>query len=652
MSDESNWMKGLEAARNALQILDENIGYLTKYRDETTAEIAQYLRVDKGIELDVDAIRATLTRPYTIIPINEHEAWLIHWRGIKMPIFGWVVSQEPAFIKAKVTRSMDLLTPFPAWMKDELGWKPPAHQAIIDGTHTNISLTEGDETTFKRRYGQFIGGKQEDGTFKIKGGDAWIKLVAALVRDGILPYASTPVAKEHWNPNAKSTIVLKDYQIPVADEFLRTGAVLANLPPGAGKTFITLYILQHFIGRVLILADTTILIDQWRDRIRTYAPNADVTLSTYQGASKYLKEEWDLLVPDEAQRLPANTFSKLAFIKTRYRFGLTGTPWREDERQFLITALSGKPVSIRWSELIASGILRRPRIIIATVSNETEKTKYVKSLLSKRKGRVLIFCDWIEQGQELADALDVPFIHGGTTRKLEKVQENDVCVVSRIGDRGLDLPDLRMVIEVAGAGSAREQFAQRVGRLLHGQFAGEFITVFTPEEAAKYRGRIFGVESELAGEVDIEFIAVGNVAEKEKLKVPKVRSAKSMRRSTLSVTRSVSAQLEENPADEIASLLSLPAINAKITEAKKSVGETTAAFIERVIRYCWDTALSASDIAEGLGIANKGNRSRLNSACKAAAAMGLLIVDADGRYRVNQDEFNRLKVLSGLRKRG
>jgi len=148
------------------------------------------------------------------------------------------------------------------------------------------------------------------------------------------------------------------------------------------------------------------------------------------------------------------------------------------------------------------------------VASDAAKTSYVRQLLAKRKGgRALIFCDWIERGQQIADALDVPFVHGATPRKLERVLESEVCVVSRIGDRGLDLRDLKLVIEVAGAGAAREQFAQRVGRLLHGEFEGEFHTVFTPDEAERYRPRVFGVEAELAGEVDIEFVNGGVIAE-------------------------------------------------------------------------------------------------------------------------------------------
>lgn len=654
----SNWQALIESAESSINNIEQTIAQLSRYRDSATAEIAKYLRVkDSGIELDIEAIQATLTRPYTLLPINEHEAWLIHWRGVKMPIFGWVVAQEPAFLKAKVTRSMDLLTPLPGWMKQELGWKPPEHKAIIDGTRTSLQLTEGDGASFKRKYGKHLGSMRADGTFTIRGGDAWIRLVAALVRDGILPYAPTPVAKEHWNADAQlpdllAEIIAKkqrdagaDYIFRAVKEFREKGAVLVNYPPGTGKTLTTCAILNHFRGRVLLLADTTMLIEQWRDRLKKFAPDANVTLSTYQGAGKYLQEEWDLIIPDEAQRLPANTFSKLAFIKTKYRLGLTGTAWREDDRQHLIVALSGFPVAIRWAEMIKTGVLRRPRIIVATVPSDAAKTSYVKSLVAKRRGRALIFCDWLQQGQALADALDVPFIHGNTPRKLQKLEESEVCVVSRVGDRGISLTDLRLVIEVAGAGSAREQFAQRVGRLLHGDFEGEFITIFTPEEALKYRGRVFGVEAELAGEVDIEFIQVGNVSmETPKLKVVSRKPAHSS-----AIPNKIIADQPSRLVDPISIALKMPAIAAKVTQAKKEIGRRTAPYIDRVLRYCWDAALSPKEIAEGLGIVDGATQSRMRSACNAAVKIGLMVVDDVGRYRVNQDEINRLKTLSSLR---
>jgi len=255
----------------------------------------------------------------------------------------------------------------------------------------------------------------------------------------------------------------------------------------------------------------------------------------------------------------------------------------------------------------------------------------------------MIFCDWIEQGQALADALDVPFIHGNTPRKLEKLEESDVCVVSRVGDRGISFPDLRLVIEVAGAGSAREQFAQRVGRLLHGDFEGEFITVFTPEEAAKYRGRVFGVEAELAGEVDIEFMDVGNVtavAPKSESRKPSARAFKVLPSES---------NLRE-PADDINRTLRLPSVLSKMVAAQKYIPQDAWTFLPKVMRYCWTTALSPKEIAEVRGLTGRRTLSRWTTVCRALHARGLLKLDADGRYRVNHDEIQRLKTLSEIRR--
>lgn len=645
----NDWQTSLENARAGLAQLEQARAELAALSDAATADILRYLRVDASIDLDPEAIRASLTRPYTLLPINDHEAWLIHWRGVKMPVLGWVVAQEPAFIKARVTRSMDLLTPLPAWMKQELGWKPPAHKAVMDGQRTAIRVLEGDESTFKRKYGANLGSKLPDGSYKVRGGGAWIKLVAALIRDGILPYEAQPVAPEHWEADAKSAIVLRDYQVMVAQEFLDKGSIFLNFPPGAGKTFIGLHILNHFTGRTLLVVDSSLAVEQWKDRLHTYGnPRAiaNTIVSTMQGAKKYTEQEFDLLVADEAQRLPADTFSRLAFVKTKYRIGMSGTAWREDDRQFMIAALTGFPVHIPWADLIRAGMLKRPRIVVATVPDERAKASYVRGLLGKRKGKTLVFCDWLKQGQELADALDIPFIHGQSQNKLDRIREADVCVVSRVADRSLDLPDLRLVIEVAGAGSSREQFGQRVGRLLHGEFEGEFHVVFIPEEAARFRSRLFGVEAELGGEIEIEFVTVGHMSDAQPIERRARRARKPSKRPA-----NVQAGAPQGEADEISAVMSLPSVDAKLSEIEKAVGERTAPYVRRVFRLCFRASFSPKEIAEGRGIRDAATVSRFRSACKALRSAGLFAVSGkdetgEDRYTANQDKINRLRALA------
>ncbi|MGB8647280.1 MAG: DEAD/DEAH box helicase family protein [Anaerolineae bacterium] len=633
----TDWQSSFESLRSSLDQAQTARAFLEQWETETAAAIAKYARAAGGAELDAEAIKASVTRPYTLIPIDQHKALLVHWRGIKLPIFGWVKKQEAAFTISEVSRGMDLLTPFPDWLKDEMGWQPPEHQAVIEGDRTAIRVTTGDESSFRKRYGAQLGAKQADGTFKIKPGDAWIKLVGQLVKDGILPWQPQPVSAADWDAQSQCAIVLRDYQKPFVAEFLDKGAVFYNLPPGGGKTYLSLHLIAHTRGKVLILAPSVILCEQWRERVKAHAPDADVTILTYASGKKALDQEWTLTIFDEVQTLPADTFSKLAFLKTKYRAGLSASPWREDGRQYLIAALSGFPCAIRWSDLIRSGVLKRPRVVVATVPNDAAKTRFVQQLVRERRGgRALIFCDYLDQGNALANALEVPFVSGETPHKFERVQEAPVCVVSRIADRGLDFEDLTLVVEVAFLGKSREQEAQRLGRLLHSQAKGVHYLLFTPEEMEKFRPRIYGIEAELAGEVDIEFVTVGHVAE------PKERSAIRQRPARSTAQRALSA---DKPMSELDQALANPAIAKLVAQAESKMERNVRSLIRKVIGLAWDSAISEEELRIGMGIKPR-MLTYYRKAFAEARVVGLLTQLDDGRYMTDRAKIKSVIALS------
>ncbi len=62
----------LVAASEHLAAIDRTLAQLSEYRDRTTAEIAKALRA-AGAKVNLEAVRATAARPYTLLPINEHE---------------------------------------------------------------------------------------------------------------------------------------------------------------------------------------------------------------------------------------------------------------------------------------------------------------------------------------------------------------------------------------------------------------------------------------------------------------------------------------------------------------------------------------------------------------------------------------------------
>jgi len=648
----SDWQTSLSAAQSALQTLDAHIAAMNELRNRAVAEIAKHIRASGAAELDLDAIAQTVTRPYTLLPTGKRDEWyVIQWRGIKMPMhIGWLEKQEDAFNLFRVTRSMNLLTPFPEWLKTEMGVTDPEHSALVDGTRTGVRVTRGDAASFKKRYGAHLGKQNADGSFAIKPGDAWIKLVAQLVKDGILPYQPKPVAAGHWDaqgapaldPNPKRAgqpIVLRDYQRAALDEFLSKGAVFINHPTGAGKGYTVLYILGHFRGNVLLLSDTSTAIEQWRDSLKISVPHARVITSTYQGASKYINQHFDLLILNEAHRAPANTFSKLAFIDATYRIGDTATPWREDDRQHLIVALSGFPVHVPWAQLIRAGVLKKPHIVVETHKDAAAKTQRVKTLLAQRPAaRALIFCDWIQEGQTLANALGVPFVHGETKNKLQQIRNAPVCVVSRIADTALDLTDLTLVIDYGFMQNARTQGAQRMGRLLHSEKGGEYRLLLTAAEASNEPRRLWGIEQELMGEVDIEHLDFTVTGQNQ--------NARSASREPAARLRAPSAPLKTRaaakPQSEIDQILTNRAVQRALTQAYAlaTARVRKSNTIHAVVRLGWDEPFSLDALLLS-GRVKKDWISTYKNACDIAVAQKLMARVGDG-YQTHRAFLNQL----------
>ena len=100
------------------------------------------------------------------------------------------------------------------------------------------------------------------------------------------------------------------------------------------------------------------------------------------------------------------------------------------------------------------------------------------------------------------------------------------------------------------------------------------------------------------------------------------------------------------PPDEIDQVLRLKPVAARMADAKDKVGQSTAPYLMRAFRLCFNAAFSPAEIAEGKGLVNDANISRYRSACKALHEVSLFSEDAQGRFTVNQDELARLLALA------
>jgi DNA excision repair protein ERCC-3 len=311
---------------------------------------------------------------------------------------------------------------------------------------------------------------------------------------------------------------LRDYQRAWRERFLESGSGVLVGPPGSGKTVAALGIMEAVGGETLVLAPSRELVSQWRgeivektslteDQVGEYHGGRKeirpVTIATYRTAGmdrhRALFEErrWGLVMYDEVHHVPSPVYSRTANLQTRHRLGLSATPIREDDAEEEIFTLIGPPIGTDWGALFEAGYVAEPEVEIRYVpwgstaarnayvstrgherrqvaASNPAKIDEIRHILREHPGaKTLIFVEYLDQGEAIAEALGVPFVSGETPharrrRLFEGFRSGprDVLVVSRIGDEGLDLPEAEIAIAASGLGGSRRQGAQRAGRTM------------------------------------------------------------------------------------------------------------------------------------------------------------------------------------------
>ena len=328
-------------------------------------------------------------------------------------------------------------------------------------------------------------------------------LLAALVGDGYLPFVPRPVdARDRHEPRVTFSMTGKyQFQRDAYDEFMRRGALGVYWMTSAGKSFLAMAVLDSLQGRKLIVVPTRTLVEQWKGYLRTHAPrlhdelhyrvaSGDLEIVTYSAYEKVRHYEYTLVLFDECHRLPANSFSKLATIRTKYRLGLSASPYREDGRTNFIIALTGWPLGMDWRSTMQ--ILGKEFHTVDVWVVATAASKLVKAGELFRPGvKTAIFSDSIDVGAQLARRLNLPHLHGGTSRRLEVARSAKAFVASRVFDEGVSLPDLEHVIEVDFLGGSRRQEIQRTGRLMHSEVGeSHHDIIMTRDEFDRFKGRL------------------------------------------------------------------------------------------------------------------------------------------------------------------
>jgi superfamily II DNA or RNA helicase len=292
---------------------------------------------------------------------------------------------------------------------------------------------------------------------------------------------------------------------------------------GGGKTVLALYLTAYFKKKTLILVHKEFLLNQWKEEIHAFLPearvglikqskvqveNKDIVLASVQSLAMrdYPAELFDsfgMVIIDECHHMGAEVFSRaLPKITTRIQLGLSATLKRNDGMTKVFYHFLGKPVYqqkkradtgtevIMWSyydphpdygreqSFMKAGrkILKTPNMISAIAAFEPRNKMILEllcDLLKREPGRqVLILSERITHlhtlermiNAELPERTVGYYIGGMSQEALDKSATRHILLASyQMSSEGMNIPTLNTLI-LASPISAVEQSIGRVQR--------------------------------------------------------------------------------------------------------------------------------------------------------------------------------------------
>jgi len=393
------------------------------------------------------------------------------------------------------------------------------------------------EVSRNKRIAPLLIGRPSDDSFLV---DAWARghIKQELLKigwpaedlAGYTPGTPHPIdlAEDGWS--------LRPYQRQAVESFSEGGSGVVVLPCGAGKTLVGAGAMADTRTTTLILVTNTVSARQWRDELlRRTSLTPDeigeysgqvkeikpVTIATYQILTAKRKGQyahlalldaldWGLVLYDEVHLLPAPVFKLTADLQARRRLGLTATLVREDGREGDVFSLIGpKRFDAPWKEIEAQGFISPAacyevridlpadeRLEYAAAADEDRyrlaatapaKIEVARRLVERHPGeRVLVIGQYLDQIDELAEALNAPQITGATPipereELFQGFRDGSIplLVVSKVANFSVDLPEASVAIQVSGSFGSRQEEAQRLGRLLRPKQSNHTASFYT-----------------------------------------------------------------------------------------------------------------------------------------------------------------------------
>lgn len=330
--------------------------------------------------------------------------------------------------------------------------------------------------------------------------------------------------------------VLRDYQKIAVDKMIESEVGIMAMGTGLGKTFTAVEIIKKVNRRTLFIVNTLELVEQthseFEDMLKSDCGkmsegNLDidkqVTIASVQTIYKILKRKDNTskllnnylfnvgcCIWDECQNVGNSSYYNLInmrIVNCKYIFGLSGSPFRNDNTTLEMNAIVGFPVveySTKWGEDNGWLCLTKGYFIKCKQNIEFDKYDYtdkydlqivrnndrnnmIKEVVEKFKGKnILILTKIIEHGKILNQMIEGSFLINSKVDMKKRKQnmidfkknKSGVMIAGvKICGAGLDIPTLDVLIIACAHKSAIDsiQTIGRVKRLSEGKKNGYLI---------------------------------------------------------------------------------------------------------------------------------------------------------------------------------
>jgi len=371
-------------------------------------------------------------------------------------------------------------------------------------------------------------------------------------------------------------VVLRDYQTEAVEAFIKNKVGILELGTGAGKTEIAIETVRRLGHKTLFIVDKIELLRQTKERMesalgipigqigQSINDIQDITVATVQTLRKNIRNYASYLktirfvIFDETHKVAAKSYFDLSkyLLNTEYRLGISGTAYRDDGNDMMITSIvGGIKYDLSSSVLISRGWLVKPTIQFIKnymteeqiklidivlkdglineteqypvyyggfISNNNIRNDIVRKLVLENEGKkILILTKLVAHGECLQSVIPgSQYLYGATSKKdraemFEQFSKGDLNVlVSTISifAEGIDIPRLDVVINAsANKGEVKTiQVLGRVLRKLEGKENAKYIDFEDPHQffrvASLARKRAFRKEGH-----NIEVIEYGKI---------------------------------------------------------------------------------------------------------------------------------------------